>query len=111
MLYTMRILKGCIIGLLCLLCICCGTTYTLTRNFDYRFTERYKIDSVCVVERIPTDMSLWKNNAVIADNEEQTILINQYFYIIDRDSIEITYTFTDLDSLYRLKKRTLEKHK
>lgn len=107
----MRILKGCIIGLLCLLCICCGTTYTLTRNFDYKFTERYKIDSVFQKENIPSNLELWKNNAVIIDNEEQTSLINQYFYIIDRDSIEITYTFTDLDSLYRLKKRTLEKHK
>lgn len=107
----MRILKGCIISLLCLLCICCGTTYTLTRNFDYKFTERYKIDSVFQKENIPSNLELWKNNAVIIDNEEQTSLINQYFYIIDRDSIEITYTFTDLDSLYRLKKRTLEKHK
>lgn len=107
----MRILKGCIISLLCLLCICCGTTYTLTRNFDYRFTERYKIDSVCQKENIPSNLELWKNNAVVVYNEEQALLMNQYFYIIDRDSIEITYTFTDLDSLYRLKKRTLEKHK
>lgn len=106
-----NILKYIFAALICTIIISCGTTYTLSRNFDYKFTERYKIDSVCVVERIPTDMSLWKNNNVISGSESEVSFIRQYFYIIDRDSIEITYTFTDLDSLYRLKKRTLEIHK
>ena len=87
-----------------ILFICgCSTQYYFSNNFDYKFSEYYKIDSVCCVEKIPTDKSKWNKTAYITDKAS----FYQYIYVINKDSFNITYTITDLDSLFRIKKNTV----
>lgn len=81
----------------------CSTQYSFTNNFDYKFSEYYKIDSVCCVEKIPTDKSKWNKTAYITEEAS----FYQYIYVINKDSFNITYTITDLDSLFRIKKNTV----
>jgi hypothetical protein len=93
------------IFLTCIILFICGcsTQYYFSNNFDYKFSEYYKIDSVCCVEKIPTDKSKWNKTAYITDETS----FYQYIYVINKDSFNITYTITDLDSLFRIKKNTV----
>lgn len=93
------------IFLTCIILFICGcsTQYYFSNNFDYKFSEYYKIDSVCCVEKIPTDKSKWNKTAYITDKAS----FYQYIYVINKDSFNITYTITDLDSLFRIKKNTV----
>lgn len=93
------VLLTCIILFIC----GCGSQYYFSNNFDYKFTEYYKIDSVCCVEKIPTDKSKWNKATYVTDES----FFYQYIYVIKKDSFNITYTITDLDSLFRIKKNTV----
>lgn len=81
----------------------CSTRYYFSNNFDYKFSEYYKIDSVCCAEKIPTDKSKWNKTTYLTNDAS----FYQYVYIINKDSFNITYTITDLDSLFRIKKNTV----
>ena len=82
----------------------CVTHYNLINDFDHKFDKEYKIDSVCNIERIPVNKNKWRKIILTTDSS----YFYQYIYILNTDSTNITYTITDLDSLYRIKKKTLK---
>jgi hypothetical protein len=67
-----------------------------------------QVDSICVVEQIPGfESNYWKSISYSDwDTKDE---IKQYFYIIDKDTLQYVYTVTDLDSLYQFKKRVTKK--
>lgn len=96
-------MKKIILFLIILLVFACGPTYHLTNDFNCYYTQE-QVDSVCRVERIPTNLNKWNTMVQIAD----TIPLNQYIYIKSTDSTHVVWTLTDLDSLYKFKKKTLK---
>lgn len=75
-------------------------------QFD-SFYQREQVDSICHIEGIPSNLDKWKTY-VLVDGETNDP-IPQYFYISKNDSLEYVYTLTDLDSLYRFKKRVTKR--
>lgn len=96
-------MKKVILLLFLFLSISCGTTYTLVNNYDYKFRHSHQIDSVMEVENLPKNHKKYKKMIFYQDSTS----FEQYVYIRRTDSTEIVYTITDLDSLYRIKKKTL----
>jgi hypothetical protein len=77
-------------------------------EFDGYYTDK-QVDSICRVERIPYIGEQWRYTGIV--NERNGQYIGQYFYIIDQDTLTIVYSATDMDSLYRFKKRISKKVK
>lgn len=81
---------------------CGGPSYLMTRNFD-KYYNIHQVDSVCKIERIPSDLNKWSRMAMADDSTA----FYQYMYRKANDSIEFVWTITELDTVYRFKKRTL----
>ena len=81
---------------------CGGPSYLMTRNFD-KYYNIHQVDSVCKAERIPSDLNKWSRMAMTDDSTA----FYQYMYRKANDSIEFVWTITELDTVYRFKKRTL----
>lgn len=96
-------MKKLILCILLLLVFSCGPVYHLTNNFNCYYTQE-QVDSICKVERIPNNLDKWNQMVQIADS----IPLNQYTYIKSTDSTHVVWTLTDLDSLYKFKKKTLK---
>lgn len=84
----------------------CGPSYVLTNNFNYRFNDIKQIDSVCNIERIPKNFEKYNSMVMYSDSTS----FEQYVYIKRTDSTEVIYTITDLDSLYQIRKKTVQKY-
>lgn len=96
-------MKKLILFICLLLVFACGPIYQLTNDFNCYYTQE-QVDSVCRVEKIPTNLNKWNNMVQVADS----IPLNQYIYIKSTDSTRTVWTLTDLDSLYKFKKKTLK---
>lgn len=81
---------------------CGGPSYLMTRNFD-KYYNIHQVDSVCKVDRIPSNLDKWSRMALTDDSTA----FYQYMYRKVNDSTEVVWTLTDLDTIYRFKKRTL----
>lgn len=101
-----KTLLGFLCGLIFMVCACSPYKYVLSNQFD-SFYQQEQVDSICNVERIPSNLDKWKSY-VLLDGETNNP-IPQYFYITKNDSLEYVYTLTDLDSLYRFKKRVTKR--
>lgn len=84
----------------------CGPTYVLTNNFDNRLRTIEQVDSIKRIERLPISWEKYKSVVM----RTETAFFEQYIYIRRTDSTEVVYTITDLDSLYRFKKKTVQKY-
>jgi hypothetical protein len=84
----------------------CGPTYVLTNNFDNRLRTIEQVDSIKRIERLPISWEKYKTVVM----RTETSFFEQYIYIRRTDSTEVVYTITDLDSLYRFKKKTVQKY-
>jgi hypothetical protein len=97
--------------ILILLTIClvfsCGPSYVLTNDFNYKFNNFRQLDSVCTVERLPKNWAKYTPMVMYSDSTS----FEQYVYIRRTDSTEVIYTITDLDSLWRIKKKTVQIYK
>lgn len=100
-----KLIIGLIIGLTLL--FSCGPSYVLTNDFNYTFNNFRKLDSVCISERLPRNWN--KYTPMIMSND--SISFEQYVYVRRTDSTEIVYTITDLDSLWRIRKKTVQIYK
>lgn len=99
-----------ICGLLISIFITCTSTKLSMNNQFHIYCDQKQIDSICLVENIPYfETDYWKSASYIDWETENEI--KQYFFIIDRDTIQYVYTVTDLDSLYQFKKRVTKKIK
>lgn len=96
-------MKKVVLFLIILLVFACGPVYHLTNDFNCYYTQE-QVDSVCKIERIPNNLDKWNQMIQIADS----IPLNQYTYIKSTDSTQTIWTLTDLDSLYKFKKKTLK---
>lgn len=104
-----KIIQIIISSILILLLSCSTYKYVMNNQFDGYYYKN-QVDSICITEGIPFIHSgNWVNTNYI--DYETNNRIDQYFYIIDMDTIQFTYTVTDLDSLYRFKKRITRKIK
>lgn len=92
-----------IILIILLLLFACSPVYHLSNDFNHYYTQE-QVDSVCRVERIPDNLNKW--SPMIQYND--SIAFKQYIYIRTMDSTQIVWTLTDLDSLYKFKKKTLK---
>ena len=101
-----RNLKAILIRILVILVSCASYKYVTYNQFD-SYVSKQQVDSICISERIPLVGDAWKSSGFV-DSETQTP-IKQYFYIIDKDTMNVVYTVTDLDSIYRFKKRPTNK--
>ena len=81
---------------------CGGPSYLMTRNFD-KYYNIHQVDSICKVERIPSDLNKWSRMAMTDDSTA----FYQSMYRKANDSTEFVWTITELDTVYRFKKRTL----
>lgn len=98
-----------ILSIVFALFVSCATyTSFLHNEYDVYYTEK-QIDSVCQIERIPYIGEGWKQSSII--NEWNNTYMNQHFYVRDMDSIIIVYIATDLDSIYKFRKRITKKVK
>lgn len=70
---------------------------------------KYQVDSILNVEHITNDFSKWEN-ASIVDYETQDS-IYQYIFIKELNKTEIIYTIINVDSIYKLNKRIVERIK
>lgn len=81
----------------------CASSSFLVNDYDYRFRNPEQIDSVIKVEHLPSGIENYKCMTFYQDSA----IIKQYVYIRKTDSLEIIYTITDMDSLFRIRKKTL----
>ena len=98
-------MKKVILFFLIIILIGCGSTSVLVNNYDYKFRKVEQLDSVMNVERLPKNLDKYEKMTFYI--EEDSIIIKQYVYIKSNDSSSIIFTITDLDSLYRIRKKTL----
>lgn len=98
-------MKKVLLFFLIIILIGCGSTSVLVNNYDYKFRKVEQLDSVMKVERLPKNLD--KYEKMMFYIEEDSIIIKQYVYIKSNDSSSIIFTITDLDSLYRIRKKTL----
>lgn len=101
-------MKGFIISCLLILFLVfsCGPSYVLTNNFDNKLQTIEQVDSIKRIERLPISWEKYKSIVMMTE----TSSFEQYVYIRRTDSTEVVYTITDLDSLYRFKKKTVQKY-
>lgn len=102
-------LKTLLISLIAILVLSCSTYKHIMYNQYDIFVSEKQIDSICRVEHIPYIGDKWYKTQ-FQDYESKTIM-DQYLYIINYDSLQYVYTVTDLDSLYKMKKRIVKKTK
>lgn len=81
----------------------CGPSYHMTRDFD-QYYMMSQVDSICRIEKIPTRLEKWSK--MIASDD--STYFYQYMFIQSTDSTQTIWVLTDLDSLYRFKKKTLK---
>lgn len=98
-------MKKVLLFFLIIILIGCGSTSVLVNNYDYKFRKVEQLDSVMKVERLPKNLDKYEKMTFYI--EEDSIIIKQYVYIKSNDSSSIIFTITDLDSLYRIRKKTL----
>lgn len=96
-------MKRLILLITLLLVFACGPTYQLINDYDMYYTQE-QADSVCVVERIPKNLNKW----TLMYMSDDSTAFKQYNYIKSTDSTQVIWTLTDLDSLYKFKKKTLK---
>lgn len=96
-------MKRLILLITLLLIFACGPIYQLSTDYDTYYTQE-QVDSVCVVERIPNDLNKW-TPIYMSDG---STAFKQYTYIKSTDSTQVIWTLTDLDSLYKFKRKTLK---
>ena len=77
-------------------------------TFDGYYTDK-QVDSICRVEKIPYMGEQWRTTGML--NEHTGQYVEQGFYVINHDSLTVVYSITDMDSLYRFKKRISKKVK
>lgn len=100
-----KLIIGLVIGLTLL--FSCGPSYVLTNDFNYTFDNFRQLDSVCTFERLPKNWA--KYTPMVMSND--SISFEQYVYVRRTDSTEVVYTITDLDSLWRIRKKTVQIYK
>lgn len=82
-----------------------GNGETMRNEFNSEYTK-YQFDSICKVDEIPSDLSLWLNNHM-RDYETKEAMY-RYMYIKKMDSLEVIYIL-DLDGeKYNVSKRVTE---
>lgn len=96
-------MKRIILILFLLITFSCGPLYQLTGDFDNYYIQE-QVDSVCKVEKIPQNLDKWSKMTMTDDSTS----FYQYMYIKSTDSSQTIWTLTDMDSLYRFKKKTLK---
>lgn len=96
-------MKRLILLITLLLIFACGPIYQLSTDYDTYYTQE-QVDSVCVVERIPKNLNKW-TPIYMSDG---STAFKQYTYIKSTDSTHFIWTLTDLDSLYKFKRKTLK---
>lgn len=84
----------------------CGPSYVLTNDFNYKFNNFRQLDSVCTVERLPKNWAKYTPMVMYSDSTS----FEQYVYVRRTDSTEVIYTITDLDSLWKIRKKTVQKY-
>ena len=68
----------------------------------------HQVDSICGVERLPDDLSVWHGTTIY--DYETNERINQYVFIKEYNrKNEVIYTITVDDSTYYFTKRVVEK--
>ena len=77
----------------------CAPSYALRNRFDSTFTKE-QVDSILLVEGLPTDLTKWNGGFLVDENRN---IVKQYMYIPKKDTA--IYVLTDCDSIYRFKKR------
>lgn len=102
-------MKKLIIGLIVTLTLVfsCGPSYVLTNDFNYTFDNFRKLDSVCIVERLPRNWNRYTPMIMIGED----VSFEQYVYVRRTDSTEVVYTISDMDSLWRIRKKTVQIYK
>ena len=96
-------MKRLILLITLLLVFACGPTYQLVNDYDMYYTQE-QVDSICVVERIPKNLNKW----TLMYMSDDSTAFKQYTYIKSTDSTQVIWTLTDLDSLYKFKRKTLK---
>lgn len=84
----------------------CGPSYVLTNNFDNRIKTIEQVDSIKRIENLPKSWDKYYQMTM----QTESSFFKQYVYIRRTDSTEVVYTISDLDSLYRFKKKTVQKY-
>ena len=80
----------------------------MNNQYDIYVNDK-QIDSICQIEKIPYIGEQWKQ--LQFQDYESKLGIDQYLYIRDIDTIQYIYTITNLDSMYKFKKRIVKKIK
>lgn len=96
-------MKRLILLITLLLVFACGPTYQLFNDYNMYYTQE-QVDSVCRAEKLPKNLDKWSSMTMYEDSSH----FSQYVYIRSNDSIQVVWTLTDLDSLYKFKKKTLK---
>lgn len=96
-------MKRLIFALILILTFACGPIYILSGNFDNYFTQE-QVDSICRADHIPMNLDKWDKMLMIEDST----YFDQYLYIRSNDSLKCFWTLSDLDSIYRFKKKILK---
>lgn len=97
----MKVIKTCLIVILLFLAACVPYKYVMNNQFNDYYTKS-QVDSICTIERLP-DLDQWKEFVLINDKDQSPVF--QYLYVVKNDSMEYTYTLSNLDTIYRFKKR------
>lgn len=96
-------MKRLILLITLLLVFACGPIYHLTHDYNEYYNQE-QVDSVCRAEKLPKNLDKWSSMTMYEDSSH----FSQYVYIRSNDSIQVVWTLTDLDSLYKFKKKTLK---
>lgn len=105
--YIYTNMKNTIYIIVCLFLIGCSH-YIMKNQISGDFTK-YQVDSILNLENITNDFSKWENASII-DYETQDS-IYQYIFIKELNKTEIIYTIINVDSIYKLNKRVVERVK
>ena len=93
-----------LILILILLCtFACGPIYHLSNDYNTYYSQE-QVDSICVIEKLPKNLDKWSSMTMFEDST----CFKQYTYIRSNDSTQVVWTLTDLDSLYKFKRKTLK---
>jgi hypothetical protein len=102
-------MKKLILGLIVtlILVFSCGPSYVLTHNFNYTFKSFRQLDSVLTIEKLPKNWNRYTPMIMIGED----VSFEQYVYVRRTDSTEVVYTISDMDSLWRIRKKTVQIYK
>lgn len=82
-----------------------GNGETMRNEYELNYTEQ-QFDSVCVVDSLPNDLSLWLS-VPMRDYEEKNPIL-KYMYIKRMDSLEVIYIIKKQNEKYNVSKRITE---